>query len=506
MAECKPEKPSDIPKVEEMSESKKNQARSRNNLSNRALKRLRGKERRMRMSTKTKPLTKNQDPGFGEDLFNETDYYFQNGLRKVYPYYYDFSTYVKKRWIGRTVIDVFLSEFRSEEPENYIKAVESGMFIVNGRAIGTSYKLRHNDFLSHKIHRHENPVIGSPIEILADTEDLIVVNKPPSIPCHPCGRYRYNSIPFILGKEYGYSNLRNIYRLDRLTSGVLICTKTAEKTRQLEDQIARRQVQKEYVCRVVGKFPDGIVKCDQALEVMCHKVTVWKVAKSGKPSSTTFERLSFNGKTSVVKCMPHTGRTHQIRVHLQFLGHPIVNDPFYNSEAFGPERGKGGKYHTTEEEITKAIIKRHNIGLWIDGENPLFKSRLETMRQHKQQNDELPETDKLSDSDKPMDSEKLTCPDDQSTTGTPACSGKICDNVDIEESCTTRTIKTPREGFDENKWFPDENCDSCKKRFIDPGPEDLVMYLHALKYKGPDWEYMTSVPDWAKEDWTDDST
>ena len=57
--------------------------------------------------------------------------------------------------------------------------------------------------------RHENPVVGTPLEIIADDKDVIVINKPASIPCHPCGRYRFNSIAFILGKEYGYPNLRS---------------------------------------------------------------------------------------------------------------------------------------------------------------------------------------------------------------------------------------------------------------------------------------------------------
>lgn len=57
--------------------------------------------------------------------------------------------------------------------------------------------------------RHENPVVGTPLEIIANDEDVIVINKPASIPCHPCGRYRFNSIAFILGKEYGYPNLRS---------------------------------------------------------------------------------------------------------------------------------------------------------------------------------------------------------------------------------------------------------------------------------------------------------
>ena len=72
---------------------------------------------------------------------------------------------------------------------------------------------------------------------------------------HPCGRYRHNTVVFILAKEYGLKNLRTIHRLDRLTSGLLLFGRNPKKAREMEQQIRTRQVQKEYVCRVEGQFP-----------------------------------------------------------------------------------------------------------------------------------------------------------------------------------------------------------------------------------------------------------
>lgn len=108
-------------------------------------------------------------------------------------------------------------------------------------------------------------------------EDILVVNKPASIPVrcksllfhfiyitnqllstqvHPCGRYRHNTVIFILAKEYNMKNLRTIHRLDRLTSGLLLFGRTSEKAREMEQQIRNRQVHKEYVCCVEGNFPE----------------------------------------------------------------------------------------------------------------------------------------------------------------------------------------------------------------------------------------------------------
>ena len=72
---------------------------------------------------------------------------------------------------------------------------------------------------------------------------------------HPCGRYRHNTVVFILAKEHGLKNLRTIHRLDRLTSGLLLFGRNPKKAREMEQQIRTRQVQKEYVCRVEGEFP-----------------------------------------------------------------------------------------------------------------------------------------------------------------------------------------------------------------------------------------------------------
>ena len=109
-----------------------------------------------------------------------------------------------------------------------------------------------------------------------------------------------------------------------------------------QKRIRSGEVQKEYVCRVEGQFPEGEVLCDQPIDVSSLKLGISVISSSGKPSCTIFKRISTSGRTSLVHCQPLTGRTHQIRVHLQYLGFPIVNDPLYGHPFFGPLLGKGG--------------------------------------------------------------------------------------------------------------------------------------------------------------------
>ena len=170
------------------------------------------------------------------------------------------------------------------------------------------------------------------------------------MPVHPCGPFRFNSLLFILEKEYQLSDLHVVHRLDRFTSGVLLLAKTTAKARELTDQIMHNQVQKTYVARVQGEFPID----DTALPVLsighCELVEGWFVLQApvravsrrdnirdchieGQMATTRLRRTAFNGSESIVECQPITGRTHQIRVHLQLLGFPIANDPTYGQNA-----------------------------------------------------------------------------------------------------------------------------------------------------------------------------
>lgn len=140
-------------------------------------------------------------------------------------------------------------------------------------------------------------------------------------------------------------------------------------------------MQKQYVCRVEGEFPEEEIVCSEAIEVVSYKIGVCKVSEKGKDCITKFKRLSYNGTSSVVLCKPQTGRMHQIRVHLQYLGYPVVNDPLYNHTVFGPHKGKGGNIGKTDEELVRDLIGIHNAENWLgmdgDSEMSLFKPKLE---------------------------------------------------------------------------------------------------------------------------------
>lgn len=115
--------------------------------------------------------------------------------------------------------------------------------------------------MKNMVHRHEPPVVGKPLEVLVDDGEVLVVDKPASIPVHPCGRFRHNTVIFILGKERGISELHTVHRLDRLTSGVLLFARTLEVSKKLDQLVRDRQVC--LWCQYSGGF---VIKIDFAIK------------------------------------------------------------------------------------------------------------------------------------------------------------------------------------------------------------------------------------------------
>ncbi|XP_030574918.1 pseudouridylate synthase RPUSD2 [Archocentrus centrarchus] len=480
----------------------------------------RGKRRRgaggkkLRPGERYIPPPQKRNPGvsFSQEHFSETSYYFEGGLRKVYPYYFDFKTYCKGRWVGKSLLDVFKSEFRAESIEYYQKAAKEGRIRLNETPVeDLNVVLRNNDHMKNTVHRHEPPVVSKPLEILVDDGEVLVVDKPASIPVHPCGRFRHNTVIFILGKEFGISELHTVHRLDRLTSGVLLFARTLETSKKLDQMVRDRQLEKEYVCRVEGEFPEDEVICEEPILVVSFKIGLCRVDPKGKECRTVFQRLSFNGKTSVVRCLPLTGRTHQIRVHLQYLGFPILNDPIYGSSAWGPHRGKGGLVGKSDEELLQALVEEHrsqeNFNLLDIPDDCTAITHEADKNKTLEKMEKTPGTSEPDKSGESCSTQVDVCGSDNKLDCGQAVNTNNTSVKDCQNPQPTKSHGNQTEGNDSTPITPpgtqDHLCSECKLVRSDPTEKELIMYLHALRYKGPDFEYSTQLPDWAKEDWVE---
>lgn len=319
-------------------------------------------------------------------------YYLADGLRKVMPYHYTYNTNCKERWRGREILEIYATEYRDRKPEYYEDAIQRGNIVVNGKKTSTRAIVRNGDIISHTLHRHEPPVTAQPVGIVHEDNDMIVINKPAGVPVHPAGRYNYNSIIEIMRAERGYQwNPLPCNRLDRLTSGIMFIGKHAQAAEKLSAQLMGRTVKKEYVARVCGEFPEADVTCNVPVMQISPKLGLNRARASGKHATTVFKRLAYypprrkaNGELvkeednrtedeksrdsklewkskkgySIVRCLPLTGRTHQLRVHLQYLGHPISNDPIYcNRRVFGPNLAAGDAASDDDEDIISRLSK-----------------------------------------------------------------------------------------------------------------------------------------------------
>lgn len=250
------------------------------------------------------------------------------------------------------------------------------------------------------------------------------------------------------------------------------------------------------MCRVEGEFPEGEVVCEEPILVTSFKIGFCRADPKGKDSRTVFNRLSFNGKTSVVRCLPLTGRTHQIRVHLQYLGFPILSDPIYGSSAWGPHRGKGGVTGKSDEELLKALMEEHQSQESLFVSDDGFRTKI-----------------KSSEKD-----EKSGVPskEDVGSKGCSTQSPEVCGTSEVAVNETSQgstdgdgttvaagegRLSTESNGHQPSTDSRDNLCSECKLLRPDPTERELIMYLHALRYKGPDFEYSTRLPDWAREDW-----
>jgi len=193
------------------------------------------------------------------------------------------------------------------------------------------------------------------IDILFEDQDLVIINKPAGI-LTVADRYNMESLHLqsLLRKRYG--EIFTVHRLDRDTSGVIVFAKNAETHKLLSALFESRDIEKYYLAFVQGQTPpDGEI--ETFLAESQHVQGKMVVSKKGKWSHTSFRTIENFKTASFLKVRIHTGRMHQIRVHMQHIGHALLVDPQYGGqEALYLSELKGRKYRPTKDE---------------DGERPL---------------------------------------------------------------------------------------------------------------------------------------
>lgn len=189
----------------------------------------------------------------------------------------------------------------------------------------------------------DEPTVPPPealVELFMD-EALLVVNKPPGLPVHPTARYFHNTMVEQLKRRHGEDFRADpAHRLDRETSGLVVCGRTLEACQRLMKSFFKGEVDKEYLAIVEGQPRDDefVVDAPIAEGTALIRIAVRIDEQEGRPARTRFvveRRFERDGaKLALLRCFPETGRQHQIRIHAQHVGHPLVGDKMY-----GPDPG-----------------------------------------------------------------------------------------------------------------------------------------------------------------------
>jgi 23S rRNA pseudouridine1911/1915/1917 synthase len=199
----------------------------------------------------------------------------------------------------------------------------------------------------------EEPSAPRELPILYEDEAMIAINKPPGLPVHPSASYHRNTVSFILREIYGQDAPQIAHRLDRETSGLLLCARTLQHERLLKNAFETRKMRKSYLAIVRGELASDHGIIDQAMSRVEQGLHVlMEIRADGANAVTEYRVLKRAKGHTMVALFPHTGRQHQLRVHLAALGHSIVGDKLY-----GPER-EAPFLETIETGLTPALIER----------------------------------------------------------------------------------------------------------------------------------------------------
>ncbi|MDB5169301.1 MAG: Pseudouridine synthase [Candidatus Saccharibacteria bacterium] len=216
------------------------------------------------------------------------------------------------------------------------KLVEDGNVTVNGKVITKGgHKLWETDVVKVDYNPEEAAAIPDiELPILYEDDDCVVINKPLGLLTHSKGVFNPEATvaTWLSSRLKGLAGDRDgiVHRLDRATSGVMICAKNPEALSALQKQFSQRRTKKTYVAIVRGrlKAPEAVI--DMPIERNPKKPQTFRVGSNGKPATTAYKVLKTTEHYSLVELKPFTGRTHQLRVHLEELGHPIVGDVLYD--------------------------------------------------------------------------------------------------------------------------------------------------------------------------------
>lgn len=263
-------------------------------------------------------------------------------------------------------IDAFLSEATDYSRTKINKLIKEEKILVNNKKIAPSYKLKENDII--KIETPEKEEIDilpeeMDIDIVYEDKYLAIINKKSGVVVHPAVGNRNHTL--VNGLMHHFNNLSTkdqirpgiVHRLDKDTSGLMIVAKDDKTHELLSEMIKEKKVERKYLALVHGiiKHEKGTIDAPLGRDITNRqKYAVTDI--NSKEAITHFKVIERLKEATLIECKLETGRTHQIRVHMAYIGHPIVNDPVYGRKKIINNFGQ--MLHSTSIKLIHPITKQ----------------------------------------------------------------------------------------------------------------------------------------------------
>lgn len=250
------------------------------------------------------------------------------------------STVINEKQQTRLRLLQFLAHrFTYLDVDGWNKQINGSRVLLNHKPASAEARLQLGDVVTFLCHDLPEPPATLSYRIIYEDQDLLVIDKPAPLPCHPGGRYFRHTLWALLKEERNSAYFSFVNRIDRETSGIVLIAKNKNATRNCQRQFIQRKVEKLYLAVVHGFFPPrlvcrGLLVNDERSPIR-HKVRFMEIAAGAEPDDsdkrvdTEFRLLHTFGRFSLIEARPHSGRRHQIRATLAAINFPLFGDKLY---------------------------------------------------------------------------------------------------------------------------------------------------------------------------------
>lgn len=237
-------------------------------------------------------------------------------------------------------LDKALSLFKSDISRSYIaKLIEEGKVLVNDKQEKSSYKVKENDvicLLDFEDKKSDIKEEDIPLDVVYEDDDIMIINKAQGMVVHPAnGHYSGTLVNALMHQADSLSSINGVirpgivHRIDKDTSGLICIAKNDNAHHFLADQLKDHTMSREYIALVRGVIKENSGTIDMPIGRDKKDRKKMGIDKEGKPATTHFQVLERFNDHTLVKCQLVSGRTHQIRVHMSAINHPVEGDPLY---------------------------------------------------------------------------------------------------------------------------------------------------------------------------------